>query len=479
MGKTRGFVDIKSKGARYRKVEERLKDFDEVEILLTEEEIREQAGRCMDCGVPFCHGCGCPLGSLIPEWNDYVYRGHWKLALRILLTVNDFPEFTGRVCPALCEAACAAGLVAEPVSIRQIEISLIEKGFREHFIKPVIPSKRTGKNVAVIGSGPAGLSAANQLNQMGHLVTVFEKNKYAGGLLRYGIPDFKLSKSIVQRRIDLMASEGVIFETGIDIGKDMTANYLLKRFDAICLCSGAKAPRDLSIPSRNLQNIHFAMDYLSQQNKIVGNETIGIPIISAKGKKVLIIGGGDTGSDCAGTANRQGAESVVQIEIMPKPPENRSELTPWPQWPYQLRTSSSHKEGCERIWNVMAKSFDGKNGTVSKLNAIKVEWETSAGGFPVNMKEIPGSEFTLNTDLVFLSMGFVGPEKSEILTQLNVMMDDKNNVKTDENGVVAGTDKVFAAGDAASGASLVVRAIKAGKDIARKIDTYLSLKNGL
>lgn len=476
MGTPRGFIDIEAKGVRYRDVEERLKDFDEVEILLSDDEIRKQAGRCMDCGIPFCHGCGCPLGNLIPEWNDYVYRGHWKLALGILLSVNDFPEFTGRVCPALCEAACTAGLVADPVSIRQIEISLVEKGFREKFIRPILPFKRTGKNVAVIGSGPAGLAVANQLNKKGHSVTIFEKDKYAGGLLRYGIPDFKLSKKVVQRRIDLMSEEGVKFETGIEVGKDITANYLLKRFDAICLSCGARVPRDLNIPGRNFKNIHFVMDYLAQQNKILGNDPIDTPIISAKGKKVLIIGGGDTGSDCVGTANRQGAASVTQIEIMPKPPEMRSEHTPWPQWPYQLRTSSSHKEGCNRMWDILSKSFTGKNGKVSRVNAVKVSWGKSAGGFLSSMKEIPNSEFSIGTDLVFLSMGFVGPEKSDILTQLNVQFDNKNNIQITANGMVSGVDKVFATGDIATGASLIVRAIKAGKDEAKQIDTYLSGK---
>jgi glutamate synthase (NADPH/NADH) small chain len=474
MGTQRGFIDIEAKGVQYRAVEKRVKDFNEVEVLLSDDETREQAGRCMDCGVPFCHGCGCPLGNLIPECNDYVYRGHWKLALGILLTVNDFPEFTGRVCPALCEAACTAGLVAEPVSIRQIEISLVEKGFREKFIKPVLPVKRTGKNVAVIGSGPAGLSVANQLNKRGHSVTVFEKDKYAGGLLRYGIPDFKLSKKVVQRRIELMSDEGIRFETGIEIGKDITANYLLKHFNAICLSCGARAPKDLNIPGRNLKNIHFVMDYLAQQNKILGNEPIDVPIISTKGKKVLVIGGGDTGSDCIGTANRQGATSVTQIEIMPKPPETRSEHTPWPQWPYQLRTSSSHKEGCDRIWNILLKSFAGINDEISGVNAVKVSWETSAGGFPVNMKEIPGSEFSMDANLVFLSMGFTGSEKSDILMQLNVQFDNKNNVKVNGNGMVAGIDKVFATGDVVTGPSLVVRAIKSGKDMAKKIDDYLS-----
>lgn len=474
MGKPRGFLDIKHKGAQYRSVEERLKDFNEVEILLTDEEIHQQAARCMDCGVPFCHGAGCPLGNLIPEFNEYVYRGHWKLALGILLSTNQFPEFTGRVCPALCESACTAGLNGDPVSIRQIEISLIEKGFREGFIRPAPPERRTKKTVAVIGSGPSGLTVANQLNKMGHNVTVFEKDQYAGGLLRYGIPDFKLAKKIVQRRIDLMKEEGIKFELSVSIGQDITPGFLIKKFDAICIAAGAREPRDLNVPGRALKNIHFAMDYLSQQNKILGSEKLIDPIISAENKRVVVIGGGDTGSDCVGTANRQKASSVTQIEIMPKPPESRSEKTPWPQWPYQLRTSSSHKEGCDRAWNILTKSFTGsEDGKVTKINAIKVSWDISAGGFPVNMKEIPGSEFSIDADLVFLSMGFTGPSDVDMLKQFNIKFDNKTNIKTDDN-FCTGHGKVFAAGDVVSGASLVVRAMKKGRDVAIKINEYLS-----
>ncbi|HBM15712.1 MAG TPA: glutamate synthase [Lentisphaeria bacterium] len=474
MGKPRGFLDIEYKGAKYRGVEERLRDFSEVEVLLTEEEIHEQAARCMDCGIPFCHGSGCPLGNLIPEFNEYVYRGHWKLALGILLSTNDFPEFTGRVCPALCEASCTAGLNGDPVSIRQIEISLIEKGFREGFIKPYQPKKRTNKSVAVIGSGPAGLSVANRLNKFGHSVTVFEKEQYVGGLLRYGIPDFKLSKKIVQRRVDLMTQEGIKFETSVSIGQDITPSFLLKKFDAVCIAVGSRNPRDIKVPGRELKNIHFAMDYLTQQNKIVGDEKIDKPIIFAEGRKVLVIGGGDTGSDCVGTANRQGASSVTQIEILPMPPEKRSDKTPWPQWPYQLRTSSSHKEGCNRAWGIGTKSFSGTaDGRVSRINAVKVNWDISAGGFPVNMKEIQGSEFSIDADLVFLSMGFTGPADTDLFNQFNLKFDQRTNIKTDDN-CCAGHDKVFATGDAVTGASLVVRAMQKGRDVAAKINDYLS-----
>lgn len=473
MGKPRGFLDIRYKGPKYRNINERIKDYNEVELLMTDEEICEQAARCMDCGIPFCHGSGCPLGNLIPEFNEYIYRGHWRLAIYILLSTNDFPEFTGRVCPALCEASCTAGLNGDPVSIRQIEISLVEKGFREGYIKASPPEKRTGKQVAVIGSGPSGLTVANTLNKLGHSVTVFEKDQFPGGLLRYGIPDFKLSKKIIQRRIDLMTEEGVKFETSVCIGDDITPNFLLKKFDAICIAVGARQPRDIVAPGRELKNIYFAMDYLTQQNKLIGGEKITGPIISAENKKVVVIGGGDTGSDCVGSANRQGAASVTQIEILPMPPETRSEKTPWPQWPYMLRTSSSHKEGCNRAWNIATKSFSGSpDGKVTRINAIKVSWDISAGGFPVNMKEIPGSEFSIDADMIFLSMGFTGPADIELLKQFNLKLDNRTNIRTDDNFCIG--EKVFAAGDATSGASLVVRAMKKGKDVAAKINEYLS-----
>ncbi len=473
MGNPRGFLDIDYKGPVYRDVEERIKDFNEVEVLLSEEEIREQAARCMDCGIPFCHGCGCPLGNLIPEWNDLVYQGFWQDALAVLLSTNSFPEFTGRVCPALCEASCTVGLNADPVSIRQIEIALIEKGFAAKYIKPTIPRIRTGKKVAVIGSGPAGLAVADQLNKLGHLVTVFERDLFAGGLLRYGIPDFKLAKKIVQRRIDFMKAEGIIFETGVSVGEDITASYLTKRYDAVCLTCGAKAPRDLKVPGRELDGIYYAMDFLVQQNKEVNMEEIAENRISAKNKNVVVIGGGDTGSDCVGTSVRQNAESIIQIEIMPKPPENRSCGTPWPEWPYKLRTSSSQKEGCERLWNIMTKSFEGENGKIKRINAVKVEWEFSEEGLPVSMKEIAGSEFSLDADIVFLSMGFTGPERTSLLEQFEVEYDKRGNLIADEKGFV-GNEKIFAAGDIVSGPSLVVRALEAGKQVARSIDEYLA-----
>ncbi|MCP4179052.1 MAG: glutamate synthase subunit beta [bacterium] len=475
MGKAKGFIEIEVKGPVYREVKERVKDFKEVEKVLSDKEIQEEAARCMDCGIPFCHGCGCPLGNLIPEWNEYAYRGFWKLALNILLSTNDFPEFTGRICPAPCETACTAGIPSLPVSIRQIEVALVEKGFANDYIALHEPKNRTDKHVAVIGSGPAGLSVANQLNKLGHNVVVYERDKFPGGLLRYGIPDFKLDKKVVERRINLMSNQGIKFETGIDVGVDITAKYLLKKFDAVCLAGGSRKPRDLNIPGKMFNNIYFALDFLSMQNKEVSDEKISEEKISVTNKKVVVIGGGDTGSDCVGTSNRQRAASVTQIEIMPEPPKNRSEGTPWPEWSYKLRTSSSHREGCERLWSVMSKSFEGADGKVTKINAVKVEWELSEKGLPVSMKEIPGTEFSIQADVVFLSMGFTGPEKMDILKQLEVEQDKRTNVIVNELGNT-GLENVFATGDIVSGASLVVRAFEAGKISAKHIDNYLSKK---
>ena len=475
MGNPRGFLDVERKEPGYRPVAERLKDFKEVETRLSDDEIKKQSSRCMDCGVPFCHGCGCPLSNSIPEFNDLVYRNHWKQALDILLSTNNFPEFTGRVCPALCEASCTVGMHGDPVLIRQIELSVVEKGFQEGYIVPRPPAERTGKKVAVIGSGPAGLAMADQLNKMGHQVTVYERDLSVGGLLRYGIPDFKLDKGVVQRRVDLMAAEGVVFETGIEIGKDISGAYLLKRFDAICLANGAKAPRDLKVPGRELDGIHFAMELLHQQNRRVAGEPVTEKPILAQGRKVLVIGGGDTGSDCVGTSNRHGAVAVTQVELMPCPPEQRSENTPWPQWPYQLRTSSSHKEGCTRRWDVQTKSFEGKDGRVTKANMIKVEWEFDALGRPMKFKEIAGSEFSIDTDLVLLAMGFVGPVKNGLLQELGLEEDARGNVKTDA-AFMTSREGVFAAGDVASGASLVVRAIAAGRNLADSVNAFLVKK---
>ena len=476
MGNPRGFLEVDRKEPGYRPVDERLKDYKEVEKHLSDDDIKKQASRCMDCGIPFCHGCGCPLSNNIPEFNDLVYRGHWQDALNILLATNNFPEFTGRICPALCEASCTVGMHGDPVLIRQIELAVIEKGFQEGYVKPTPPVVRTGKKIAVIGSGPSGLAAADQLNRLGHTVTVYERDLSCGGLLRYGIPDFKLDKSIVQRRVDLMKAEGVTFETGIEVGRDIAGGYLIKKFDAVCLANGAKAPRDLKAPGRELNGIHFALELLHQQNsRNAGEPIVGEPVC-AKGKRVLVIGGGDTGSDCVGTSNRQGALSVTQIEIMPKPPEGRSEHTPWPQWPYQLRTSSSHKEGCERMWNIQTRNFEGKDGKLTKVNLIKVEWEIDAAtGKPLKFKEIPGSEFSLDVDLVFLAMGFVGPVKNGLLQELGLEEDKRGNVKVGADFMTS-TPGIFAAGDIATGASLVVRAISAGRKMAESVDKWLKSK---
>jgi glutamate synthase (NADPH/NADH) small chain len=471
MGKPKGFIEIPRQEPEYRPVEERLKDFNEVENHLNEEQAKQQAARCMNCGIPFCHGCGCPLANVIPEMNELIYDGHWRDALKILLSTSNFPEVTGRICPALCETSCTIGIHGGPVSVRQLELWLIEKGFKEGVIKPSAPAMRTGRKIAIVGSGPAGLAAADILNKKGHAVTVFEKDKYAGGLLRYGIPDFKLSKAVVQRRINLMAAEGVCFETGVEIGKDIAGSYLNGRFDAICLCNGAKIPRDLQIPGRELDGIHFAMDYLRQQNCRVSGEPAKGQDILAKGRKVVVIGGGDTGSDCVGTALRQGAKAVTQIEIMPQPPEERHESTPWPQWPYQLRTSSSHKEGCKRLWNVQTKSFSG-SGNIKKLNLAKVEWETDKLGRPVKIKEIPGSEFSLETDMALLAMGFTGPQKFGAIEQFGVKLDARGNVAVDQDGQTS-EQGIFAAGDIAAGPSLAVRAIAAGRKMAGAVDAFL------
>jgi len=475
MGNPRGFLEIDRKEPGYRPADERVRDYKEVENHLSDDDIKKQASRCMDCGVPFCHGCGCPLSNNIPEFNDLVYRGRWQDALDILLATNNFPEFTGRICPALCEAACTVGMHGDPVLIRQVELSVIEKGFQEGYIKPTPPTFRTGKTIAVIGSGPAGLAAADQLNRLGHTVTVFERDLSCGGLLRYGIPDFKLDKGIVQRRVDLMKAEGVTFENGIEIGKDLSGSYLLKKFDAVCLANGAKAPRDIKVPGRELKGIHFAMELLHQQNSSNAGEPIVGDLICAKGKRVLVIGGGDTGSDCVGTSNRHGAKSVTQVEIMPMPPEDRASSTPWPQWPYQLRTSSSHKEGCERMWDIQTRSFEGKDGKITKANLVKVEWEFDPNGRPMKFKEIAGSEFSLDVDLVFLAMGFVGPVKNGLFQELTLAEDARGNVKTDAEFMTS-QPGVFAAGDVATGASLVVRAIAAGRQMAAGVDKWLKNK---
>jgi len=477
MGKTAGFLEYDRKEPGYRPMEARLRDYKAVEYEPDEDAIYEQAARCMDCGIPFCHGYGCPVSNVIPEFNDLVYRGNWQEALDMLLSTNSFPEFTGRLCPAPCETACVTGINSDPVTIRQIELSVIEKGFEKGLIHPRPPIKYFKESVAVIGSGPAGLAVADMLNRSGYKITVFEEAEKPGGLLRYGIPDFKLEKRIVERRIDLMEKEGVIFETGIHVGTDISFKYLKRHFDAICLACGARKPRDLSIPGRNFAGIFFAMDFLVQQNKRNEGEAIDpSDAISARNKTVIIIGGGDTGSDCIGTSLRQSAKSVCQLEILPKPPVERPDHTPWPMWPLILRESHAHKEGCERQFSVMTKAFIGENKAISQLLCAEVEWAPERGNGPLAPKEKPGTEFTIAADLVILAMGFLGAGNRKIIENFGIALDKRGNVKADQNQMTS-VDSVFVTGDMTEGQSLVVRAIASGRKTAKGIVSFLTGNN--
>ncbi|MFO7884883.1 MAG: glutamate synthase subunit beta, partial [Desulfobacteraceae bacterium] len=456
----------------YRHVKERLKDYKAVELMLDNDEIQDQARRCMTCGTPFCHGFGCPVANVIPEFNEFVSSGRWKEALSILLSTNAFPEFTARVCPALCESACVAGINHDPVAIRQIELAVIENGFSRGYLHPRPPAVYHDKRVAVIGSGPAGLAAAEHINRAGYKTTVFEAAQNPGGILRYGIPDFKLEKWVVDRRINLMKQEGILFETGIHVGEDISFHYLDSRFDAVCLACGAQTPRDLDVPGRDLKNIVFAMDFLVAQNKRLNHEPVEPEKnITAKGKSVVIIGGGDTGSDCLGTALRQGAEEVVQLEIMPKPPLNKPDASPWPTHPMVLKKTHAHEEGGKQLWSVTTKAFTGKNNVVEKMSCAEVEWEYQ-GNRPRGFVEKKGSDFELKADLVILAMGFTGPGRNKIVDTLNLERDERSNIKADQNHMTSSRG-VFTAGDMNTGQSLVVWAIASGQQAASGIVNYL------
>ena len=467
MGKVTGFLEIEREQPSRRKVEERLQDWQEVYEPFTEEKQREQAARCMDCGVPFCHS-SCPIHNLIPDWNDQAYNSRWESAIRRLHATNNFPEITGRICPAPCESGCVLAISQQAVSIKLMERSIVDRAWDEGWIHPEPPEQNTGKRVAVVGSGPAGLAAAQQLRRAGHSVTVYEKNDRIGGLMRYGIPNFKLEKHIIDRRIQQMRDEGVTFLTNAHVGANIPIEALTKHYDAILLCGGSEQPRDLKIPGRELKGIHFALDFLPQQNHRCEGDAIDPSLaISAEGKRVVIIGGGDTGADCQGTCLRQGAKSVHQFEIMPQPPAERAASTPWPLWPLQLRTETSHEEGGKRVWGINSVNFAGdENGCVKQMNTISV-------GPPPKFEPVPGSESTLDVDLVLIAMGFLGPVRSGMIEQLGVALDKRGNVATNDI-YQSSVEKVFAAGDMRRGQSLVVWAIHEGRKAAAAVDRYLA-----
>lgn len=468
MADPKGFLKIRRKDAGNRPLNERIGDYSEVEQVLNSEDRKLQASRCMDCGIPFCHW-SCPVDNLIPEWNDLLYKGDWKGAYMRLAATNNFPEFTGRICPASCEHACVLSINEEPVTIRENEVAIVEKAFAEGYIKPEPPKIRSGKKVAVIGSGPAGMAAADLLNKAGHLVTLYEKDEQAGGLLRFGIPDFKLSKSTIDRRLNLMIEEGLIVKTGINIGKDISAHEIIEQFDAVCIAVGATHPRDLPAEGRELKGIHFAMNFLSMQNRINAS-LITESTINARGKKVLIIGGGDTGSDCVGTSIRQKAESVTQIEILPKPPMTRADDNPWPYFGKVLKTTTSHEEGCERFWGLSTVRFIGVDNQLTGVEVEDVEWNFREGRHMMDV--IPGTRRIIPADLVLLAMGFVHPVLEGLLSELELELSARKNIKVDVNHSTS-RQKVFAAGDSVSGASLVVNAIASGRKVAKEIDKFL------
>ena len=469
MGKITGFMEIQRETPPRRPVRERVRDWHEYELKLPEEKLREQGARCMDCGIPFCHK-GCPLGNIIPDWNDLVYRGRWREAIDRLHWTNNFPEFTGRVCPAPCEEACVLNINNDPVTIKQIEKNIIDHAWAEGWVAPRPNSRKTGKRVAVVGSGPSGLACAQQLARAGHAVTLYERSDRPGGLLMYGIPDFKLEKWQVNRRVEQMKAEGVEFVTNCRVGADIDAGQLRAKHDAIVLTIGSTKPRDLQVPGRELKGVHFAMEFLPQQNKRNAGDSIPREIsISAKDKRVVILGGGDTGSDCLGTSNRQGAREVWQFELLPMPPEKRTAEMPWPDWPMILRTSTSHEEGVKRDWSINTKFLSGENGQLKKLHGVRLDWKRADGRMA--MEEIPGSEFEIECDLVLLALGFLGPETDTIVGQLGLKLDQRGNLACDN--YAASVPGVFAAGDARRGQSLVVWAIWEGRECARAVDAYL------
>ena len=472
MADPKGFLKYERELPLRRSVEERKRDWIEVYVDFPDEKLQRQAARCMDCGIPFCHQ-GCPLGNIIPDWNDLTYRGRWREALAELHATNNFPEFTGKLCPAPCETSCVLGINQDPVAIRRIEESLAMRGWSEGWIVPEPPESRTEFTVAVVGSGPAGLAAAQQLNRAGHTVTVFERDDRPGGLLRYGIPDFKMEKWVLDRRLKQMEAEGVRFRTGVNVGVDITGEELRSQFGAIVLAGGSTVPRDLRVPGRDLDGIHFAMEFLPQQNRQVAGVWEGERQLTAEGKRVVIIGGGDTGADCLGTVHRQGAIAVTQFEILPKPPAERDETMPWPAYPMVLRTSAAHEEGGDRDWSVSTTSFSGEGGVVKKLHGIRVGWGAPDEAGRRKMEEILGSEFEIEADLVLLAMGFLHPQREGIVEQLGVELDARGNVKTDAT-YAASVPGVYACGDTRRGQSLIVWAIAEGREAARGVDTYLS-----
>jgi glutamate synthase (NADPH/NADH) small chain len=470
MGQIDGFMKYKRELPKSRDPKERLKDFKEIYTPLDKEKTKQNAARCMDCGVPFCHN-GCPLGNNIPDFNEAIYENRWEEAIQILSSTNNFPEFTGRICPAPCEASCVLSINNDPVTIEYIEKAIAEHAFEKGYIKPTPPKTRTGKRIAVVGSGPAGLAAAAQLNKAGHWVSVFERSDRIGGLLRYGIPDFKLEKSVIDRRVRLMEQEGIIFRTNAHVGVNVSAQHLQEEFDAVVLCGGASAPRDLPIPGRNLKGVHYAMDFLPQQNKRVAGDRIFSGDILATGKNVLVIGGGDTGSDCVGTSNRQGAKTVTQIELLSKPPLSRSAENPWPLWPMVLMTSSSHEEGVNRQWAILTKEFIGdNNGRLTGLKVVDIVWGSNAQG-KMGFQEVAGTERVIPCELALLAIGFTGAEEGGMIDELKIALDDRGNIKT--NDYMSTQEGIFAAGDIRRGQSLVVWAISEGREAARAVDLWL------